>query len=168
MSSDPREPEATNPKPRLSDRPSRHRATGSLALDALPERASVHPAGRLNGYGPGESAAAISRAIVGLLRTRTGRGPTKARTALSSDLAIVTLGDVRTVAERTLAAEGQRALATQLRAALHDGMRAEAVAAVEAITGRQVAAYLTAQQHDPDLAVIAFHFGPSARLQEPG
>jgi uncharacterized protein YbcI len=156
------------PKPRLLDRPSQNGAPGSRALDALAERASAYAAGRENGDGQGETAATISRAIVGLLRTRTGRGPTRARTALSSDLAIVTLGDFRTAAERTLAAEGQRALATQFRAALHDGMRAEAVAAVEAITGREVAAYLTAQQHDPDLAVIAFHFGPSARLQEPG
>ena len=39
-------------------------------------------------------------------------------------------------------------------------MRAEAFAAVEAITGRRVAAYLTANQHDPEGAIIAFHFSP--------
>jgi hypothetical protein len=43
-------------------------------------------------------------------------------------------------------------------------MRADAVGAVERITGRQVAAYLTAHQHEPDTAVIAFHFNPAARL----
>ena len=123
---------------------------------------------RDNGYAQGATAAAISEAIVGLLRERTGRGPTKARTALSSDLAIVTLGDCRTVAERTLAAEGHHALATQFRAALHAGMRDEAIAAVEAITGRQVAAYLTNQQHDPDLAVIAFHLGAPADVHGSG
>jgi hypothetical protein len=44
-------------------------------------------------------------------------------------------------------------------------MRAEAVAAVEEITGRQVAAYLTAHE-PPDRAVIAFHFSPAASLND--
>lgn len=110
----------------------------------------------------GECAASISRAMVRLLRARTGKGPSKARTALSSELAIVTLGDYLTEAERTLAGEGQGEVAIWFRTALLDGMRAEAVAAVEALTGRQVAAYLTAHEHDPDLAIIAFHFAPAA------
>lgn len=110
-------------------------------------------------------AASITEAIVQLMRSRTGRGPTRAKTAVSPELAIVTLGECLTTAERTLAAEGQGALAGRMRAALHDGMRAEAVAAVEAITHRQVAAYLTAHQHEPDIAVIAFHFSPSPRLK---
>jgi uncharacterized protein YbcI len=97
---------------------------------------------------------------------RTGRGPTKARTYLSPDLAIVTLGDWLTPSEETLLSDGRRALARQLRTALHDGMRAEAVAAVERVTGRQVAAYLTAHQHDPDLAILAFHLDPTAGLDE--
>jgi uncharacterized protein YbcI len=102
--------------------------------------------------------------MVGFLRARTGRGPTKVRTALSLDLAIVTLEDFATPMEETLLREGHRELAYELRAALHEGMRADAVGAVERITGRQVAAYLTAHQHEPDTAVIAFHFNPAARL----
>lgn len=126
-------------------------------LFAVPETGNPKP--RPSGT-RGETEGAISRAIVDLLRGRTGRGPTKATTALSSDLALVTLGDCLTTAERTLASEGHSALATQFRTALHEGMRADAVAAVEAITGRRVAAYLTAHQHEPDMAIIAFHFGP--------
>ena len=84
------------------------------------------------------------------------------KTDISPGLALVTLGDWLTPAEQTLLNEGRLALAKQLRTALHDGMRAEAVAAVEQITGRQVAAYVTAHQLDPDLAIIAFHFDPSA------
>ena len=60
-------------------------------------------------------------------------------------------------AEKTLAAEGHSALAAQVRTALHDGMRSEAVAAIEAITGKRVSAYLTEHRDDRDLAVIAFH-----------
>ena len=127
---------------------------------------SAHRHSALNGSAEGRTADAISRALVGLLRTRTGTGPTQVTTDLSPDLAIVTLGDWLTPAEQTLLKEGRRALARQLRTALHDGMRAEAVAAVEQITGRQVAAYLTAHQDDPDLAIIAFHFDQSAALTE--
>ena len=87
------------------------------------------------------------------------------RTDISSDIAIVTLEDSLTPAERTLVSEGRRALVTQFRSALNDGMRAEAVAAVEEVTGRQVAAYLTAHE-PPDMAVIAFHFGPDAGLDD--
>ena len=131
-------------------------------LPDLPESAKPRPVERPRqpGYAQSDAAAAITRAIVGLLRRRTGRGPPKAKTLMSSDLAIVTLGDCLTAAEKTLVREGHGALTTQFRDALHDGMRAEAVAAVQAITGRQVTAYLSAHEHDPELAVIAFHLGP--------
>lgn len=114
----------------------------------------------------GPTADAVSRALVRLLRQRTGRGPTKVRTDLSPDLAIATLEDWITPAERTLLREGRNGLATQFRTALHDGIRAEAMAAVEEITGRRIAAFLTAHQHDPEIAIIAFHFSPPAGLGE--
>lgn len=132
-------------------------------LRDLPEAATAQTdRGAEHGHTAGEWSESISREMVRLLRARTGKGPSKARTALSSDLAIVTLGDYLTEAERTLAGEGRGEVAIWFRTALLDGMRAEAVAAVEALTGRQVAAYLTAHEHDPDLAIIAFHFAPAA------
>ena len=88
------------------------------------------------------------------------------RTDISPDLAIVTLEDWLISAEQTLLDDGRRALAAQFRTALHEGMRPEAVAAVEQITGRRVAAYLTAHQQDPSVAVIAFHFDRSAGVNE--
>lgn len=120
----------------------------------------------LNGFSQGPAADAVSRALVRLLRKRAGRGPTKVRTDISPELAIVTLEDSLTAAERTLVSEGDRALVTRFRSALHDGMRADAVTAVEEITGRQVVAYLTAHEHDPDRTVIAFHFSPAAGLEK--
>jgi uncharacterized protein YbcI len=129
----------------------------------LPEAATAQPdRGGEHAHTAVECAASISRAMVRLLSARTGRGPSKAGTVLSSVLAIVTLGDYLTHAERTLAGEGQGEVAIQFRTALLDGMRGEAVAAVEALTGRQVAAYLTAHEHNPDVAIIAFHFEPPA------
>ena len=98
---------------------------------------------------PQSATSAISERIVQLLRATSGRGPSKASTAISSDLAIVTLGDL-----------GHGDAPMRLRSALKEGIRAEAVAAVEEITGRHVVAYLAAHEHDPDIAVIAFHFAP--------
>jgi uncharacterized protein YbcI len=137
-------------------------------LSDAPHRPATHlEASRsLHAELKGGTADAVSRALVGLLRTRTGRGPTKVKTALSTDLALVTLEDFLTRAEQRLISEGRRALASQFRTALLEGMRADAVEAVEQITGRQVAAYLTAHQQDPDLAVIAFHLAPSDGLDE--
>lgn len=65
-----------------------------------------------------------------------------ASTAITSHLVLVTLEDCR--AER---------------AVLHEDIRAGAVEAVEAITGRRVSAYLAAQEHDPEIAILAFYFG---------
>ncbi|HEX6583341.1 MAG TPA: Na-translocating system protein MpsC family protein [Thermoleophilaceae bacterium] len=107
---------------------------------------------------------AITEMIVHLLRVKSGRGPTKASTSISSDLAIVTLGECVTTFERMLADQGQGDAAMRLRSALHEGIRAEAVAAVEEITGRHVVAYLAAQEHDPDVAIIAFYFERPARV----
>ena len=109
----------------------------------------------------GATRAAITRAIVRLLRARIGKGPTIAKTEMSADLALVTLGDCLTREEETLLSEGQGRLAEEAHAAVYDGMRADAVAAVEAITGRQVSAYLTAHDLESDLSLIAFHFGGS-------
>jgi uncharacterized protein YbcI len=134
-------------------------------LRPLPEPSAE---ARQDGQFLGGTEATVTRAIVGLLRRRTGRGPPRARTALSPDLAVVTLGECMNTSERALAREGQVALAAQFRLALLDGMRAEAVAVVETITGREVAAYLTAFDHESDLATLAFHFQPSIGSQPDG
>ncbi len=97
----------------------------------------------------GRAAAGISDAIVRILRVHAERAPVEATTALSSDLAVVTLRDGRMPAER---------LATEVRTVLHAGLRPEANAAVEAITGRSVIAYLTDEHDEPDVAIVAFVF----------
>lgn len=109
-----------------------------------------------------DAARAITDAVVRLMRAHTGKGPTKAQTNLGGTLAIVTLGDCLTKTERMLLSDGSRDLVFERRTALLDGMRGDAVAAVEGITGRRVTAYLTAHDPEPDLATIAFHFDPRA------
>ena len=96
---------------------------------------------------PSEARAAVTAAIVRLLRARTGSRPAAAVTEMSSDLALVTVSEN----------DGYDP-------SLYEGIRDAAIAAVEAVTGRRVVAYLTAQQQDPELALIAFHFEPPTRL----
>lgn len=116
----------------------------------------------------GSSAAGeISTAIVGLLREHTGRGPTKAKTVVRHDLAVVTLDDCLTQAERTLAAAGRDLLVTEVRNALYDAIRAEAEVAVAALTGRPVFAYLASQSRVGDHAVLAFVLAKGGPMATP-
>ena len=101
----------------------------------------------------------ITEAVVRLLRDSTGRGPTSASTAIAGSLAVVTLVDCLTKAEKTLAGSGERVVAREMRDAVHRGIRDDAVAVVEKVTGRPVDAYLTAQEFDPDVAILAFYLG---------
>jgi uncharacterized protein YbcI len=115
---------------------------------------------RHDGDGTGQATVAISNAIVHLLSQRAGRGPTQAKTTITPELAIVTLGDALTTAEKTLLRDGHAAHVLRGRTALHHGVRREAIAAVEEATGREVAAYLTDHHLEPNVAVVVFVFAP--------
>jgi uncharacterized protein YbcI len=118
-------------------------------------RAERHSAGDAQ-LPTGELTAAISTAVVRLFRTHTGRGATKAKTILSDELVVVTLGECLTTAEKQLADAGHVELVIEVRRALHEGMREDATALVEELTGRKVIAYLTDQALSPDLASLTF------------
>ena len=106
-------------------------------------------------------ASAISNGIVRLFRERAGRGPTKAKTLITSELVVVTLRDCLTTAERTLLECGAFDVVKQTRDALHDAVEADARTAVEAATGRRVVAYMASQHDDPEIGVLVFIFGPA-------
>jgi uncharacterized protein YbcI len=108
----------------------------------------------------GEAAGEITTRLIGLVRKQTGRGPTKAKAAVSSDLVLVTLADCLTTTETQVVAAGHGELAVSTRRVLYDGIRAEATAIVEELTQREVTAYLTAQHDEPDLAILVFYLGP--------
>jgi len=110
---------------------------------------------------PSHSAAAqISRAIVRLISHYTGRGPTKARTTLNTDFALVVLDDTLTKGERSLVAAGEIEAVRRQRATFHRLMRAEAVAAVEEITGREVRLSLSNLAPEAGVATELFLFQP--------
>lgn len=108
----------------------------------------------------GSVAAEISTEIAGLFRDLAGRGPTKAKTRISGDLVLVQLEGCLTTLEKHLASCGEVELITSVRHAVHDVIREDAIAIVEARTGRRVAAYLHEHQQDFDVAVVAFVLDP--------
>ena len=101
----------------------------------------------------GTTQAAISNAIVGLLHEYTGRGPTKARTTIATDLVVCVLADTLTKGEHSLVADGKSDLVLRTRKAFQDTMRNDIIAAVERLTERKVIAFMSDNHIDPDFAV---------------
>ncbi len=104
--------------------------------------------------------AAISNLIVRTLSEYTGRGPTKARTHFSDDVVTVVLRDTLTKGERSLVADGLDELVLRTRKAFQGTMRHDLIAGVEEIVGRPVAAFLSDNHIDPDLAIEVFVLAP--------
>jgi uncharacterized protein YbcI len=93
--------------------------------------------------------AAISNAIVGLLRENVGKGPTKARTIHSDKIVLCVLEDTMTRAEQSLATSGKEDYVLRMRHAFQETMQEEMTEAVETLTGRKVVAFMSAQPHPP-------------------
>ena len=108
----------------------------------------------------GQRAAAISNVVVRLMREYTGRGPTQTRTHFNQDLVTVVVKDALTKGERSLVRDGREALVLDTRKAFQQTMRAELIAAIETITGREVAAFLSDNHVDPDVAIECFVLEP--------
>lgn len=70
--------------------------------------------------------AAISNAIVGVVRDYTGRGPTKARTTIRDKTVLVMLEDTLTKGEETLVNNGRGDKVLELRFEFQGAIRAEA------------------------------------------
>jgi uncharacterized protein YbcI len=98
--------------------------------------------------------------VVHLLGEYTGRGPTRARAYVNRDAITVVLHDTLTKGERRLVADGQAPMVLHTRGVVQDMMRAELVASVEDLTGRTVAAFMSANHVDPDMAVETFVLEP--------
>jgi uncharacterized protein YbcI len=96
--------------------------------------------------------AAISNAIVKLMREYTGRGPTKARTTIRDNVVVVMLEQTLTKGERSLAAKGRGEKVIEIRHEFQEAMREESSAKIAELTGRTVTAMLSANHLDPDLA----------------
>lgn len=112
-------------------------------------------------------AAQVSNLVVGLLRSYTGRGPTRAWTSIDGDLVSVVLRDSLTTGEHSLVADGRSQLVLDMRNAYQTTMGGDLVTGVEEITGRKVLAFLSANHIDPDIAIESFVLESRPREQFP-
>jgi len=111
--------------------------------------------------------AAISNAIVRLLREYTGRGPTRSRTTIRDNVVLVMLEQTLTKGEESLVRKGRQDKVIEIRHEFQEAMREESMVKVSELTGRSVIAMLSANHVDPDLGAEIFVLdgGPSYNLE---
>lgn len=98
----------------------------------------------------------ISNAIVGLYKEHLGKGPLKCRTYLQPELVVVVLAGGYTSAEQTLFEAGKWYEVRRVRQIWQDAMQVRFIDAIEALSGRKVKAFMSANHQDPDLSVEMF------------
>ena len=125
-------------------------------------RLSHRPAATEEGPPTGTDSAAVSNAVVRLMREYTGRGPTKCRTIINRDMVVVLLEDTMTRAEQKLTELGRGDYVLQTRRVFQKAMRAEMILAIEVVMQRQVIALMGDNITEPDMAVEVFIFEPQA------
>jgi uncharacterized protein YbcI len=132
----------------------------------------------------GELQAALSNAIVRIMREFYGKGAARSRTMIFDDYVFVILEDVLTTAEMTLRNGGAGDLVRRVRMRFEDLMTATFVGEVERLTGRTVVAYHSQVVLEPPSCFEIFVLDPTqegvgvpeqagapveaADLQEPG
>jgi uncharacterized protein YbcI len=129
----------------------------------------------------GELQAALSNAIVRILREFYGKGAARSRTMLFDEYVFVILEDVLTTAELTLRNGGAGGLVRRVRMRFEDLMTATFVGEVERLTGRTVVAYHSQVVLEPPSCFEIFVLDPTqgedggdvasvnaAHLQPPG
>jgi uncharacterized protein YbcI len=115
----------------------------------------------------GSKSAAISNLTVRLMSQYTGRGPTRARTFIHDDMVTVVLQDTLTKGELTLLEHDHAQTVLATRKTFQDVMGPALVKGVEALTGRKVIAFLSANHVDPDIAVETFMLAPAPDSSPP-
>lgn len=100
--------------------------------------------------------AAISRAVVALLREYTGRGPVKSRTTIRDNVVLVLLEQTLTKGEQSLVDKGRADKVIEIRHEFQEAMREETIATVAELTGRPVVAMLSANHINPDIGAEIF------------
>jgi uncharacterized protein YbcI len=104
----------------------------------------------------GELAQQISNAIVALMREYTGRGATQSRTYVHENLIVCVMHDSLTKGERSLVTNGEKQFVLEMRRKFQHAMRPEMIEIIERLTGRKVAAFMSDNHVDPDVAAETF------------
>jgi uncharacterized protein YbcI len=106
--------------------------------------------------GQSRQAIAIGNAITKLHREHYGRGATTTRTVFQRDHVVAFMEDIYTPVERTLIDAGQQDAVKETRQIFQMAMRGRFCDAVEEITGRKVAQFMSQVSFDPDMAAEIF------------
>ena len=114
----------------------------------------------------GEQSAEISRRSVQIIRDYTGRGPTKVRTTIDRDLVTILMHDTLIKAEQTLVDAGDEQIVLEMRQRFQHAMREDLTGVVEDVTGLKVAAFMSNNHVDPDVAVEVFVMNPEDKTPE--
>jgi uncharacterized protein YbcI len=108
----------------------------------------------------GELNAAVTSALVGIHTEYHGRGPTSASTFHHGNVLVTLMHGVLTNAEKSLAKTDRAPVVKNIRQLLHQTLEADSRAAVERLTGRNVVAFISGNNLDPDIATDLFILDP--------
>ena len=111
----------------------------------------------------GELQAALSNAIVRIMREFYGKGAARSRTMIFDEYVFVVLEDVLTTAEMTLRNGGAGDLVRKARMRFEDLMTSTFVGEVERLTGRTVVAYHSQVVLEPPSCFEIFVLDPTQR-----
>jgi uncharacterized protein YbcI len=104
----------------------------------------------------GELNAAITSALVGIHNEHLGRGPKTASTFHYGNVVVTLMNEVMTPAEKALARSANADAVAHMRHLFQEMMEADFTAAVERLTGRNVIAFISGNDVDPDVAAETF------------
>jgi uncharacterized protein YbcI len=104
---------------------------------------------------------AVTEAMVAIHDRYHGRKPRTARTLMmGDDMLACLLGEVYTDIEKTMIELQRQALVHETRSAFQQAMEQRFISAVERITGRQVAHFISTHHVGPDLELELFLLQP--------
>lgn len=109
----------------------------------------------------GELQAALSNAIVRIMRDFYGKGAARSRTTIFDEYVFIVLEDVLTTAEMTLRNGGAGDLVRKVRMRFEDVMTSAFVGEVERLTGRTVVAYHSQVVLEPPSCFEIFVLDPT-------
>jgi uncharacterized protein YbcI len=104
----------------------------------------------------GELNAAITRGLVGVYTESLGRGPKSASTFHYNNVVVTLMHGVLTPADKALAEANRDGEVVNIRHLYQKTMQAGFTAVVERLTGREVIAFISGNNVEPDIAAELF------------
>jgi uncharacterized protein YbcI len=132
------------------------------ALPRLSDTQSLERSGAPASEPTGEVRARVANAMVGLKKEHFGRGPTAAKAWMMDDYLFVAMEGGLTRNEETLLAAGREDVVRAYRLTFQEVVAATSIAAVEEITGREVANYHSQIVFHPTRAFEIFTLRPES------